>query len=95
MTVTLSKPLVKGSTAKLTCSFKGALNDKMRGLYRSKYTEQGEERFAAVTQFEATDCRRCFPCWDEPALKATFDVVVVRPKDRVALSNMPVVSEVS
>lgn len=45
--------------------FTGILNDKMKGFYRSKYFDQdGKERFAAVTQFEATDARRCFPCWD-------------------------------
>ena len=37
---------------------------------------------------QPTDARRAFPCWDEPALKATFDVTLVVPKDRVALSNM-------
>jgi aminopeptidase N len=37
---------------------------------------------------QATDARRAFPCWDEPAVKATFDVTLVVPKDRVALSNM-------
>lgn len=42
---------------------------------------------------EATDARRCFPCWDEPAIKATFDITLIVPKDRVALSNMPVISE--
>ncbi|CAH1158836.1 unnamed protein product [Phyllotreta striolata] len=63
----------------------------MKGLYRSKYVNQtGEERYAAVTQFESTDARRCFPCWDEPALKATFDINLTVPKDLVALSNMPV-----
>lgn len=45
--------------------FTGILNDKMKGFYRSKYYDQeGKERFAAVTQFEATNARRCFPCWD-------------------------------
>ncbi|XP_015679228.1 puromycin-sensitive aminopeptidase-like protein [Protobothrops mucrosquamatus] len=60
----------------------------MKGFYRSKYiTPSGDMRFAAVTQFEATDARRAFPCWDEPAIKATFDISLVVPKDRVALSN--------
>ena len=44
----------------------------------------------ACTQFAAKDARRAFPCWDEPALKASFDVTLVVPKDRLALSNMPV-----
>ena len=37
---------------------------------------------------QPTNARRAFPCWDEPALKATFDITLVAPKDRVALSNM-------
>ncbi|XP_012260332.2 puromycin-sensitive aminopeptidase isoform X1 [Athalia rosae] len=74
--------------------FTGEINDKMKGFYRSKYTgANGEDQYAAVTQFEATDARHCFPCWDEPALKATFDITLAVPQDRVALSNMPVKSE--
>ncbi|XP_067931273.1 puromycin-sensitive aminopeptidase-like [Watersipora subatra] len=84
-------PIGQGS---LSLVFTGSLNDKMKGFYRSKYTTPaGEERHAAVTQFESTDARRALPCWDEPACKATFDVTLVVPKDKVALSNMPVVSE--
>lgn len=55
-------------------SFRGTLNDELAGFYRSKYTvtrnNVTETRYMAVTQFEATDARRCFPCWDEPAAKA-------------------------
>uniref|UniRef100_A0A8C8ITD5 Aminopeptidase n=1 Tax=Oncorhynchus tshawytscha TaxID=74940 RepID=A0A8C8ITD5_ONCTS len=91
--VTLSFPsaLQKGSGT-LKIDFVGELNDKMKGFYRSKYaTPAGEIRYAAVTQFEATDARRAFPCWDEPAIKATFDISLIVPKDRVALSNMNVI----
>jgi puromycin-sensitive aminopeptidase len=49
---------------------------------------EGEEHYAGVTQFEPTDARRCFPCWDEPAIKATFNVTLVVPVNKVALSNM-------
>ncbi|XP_013422080.1 puromycin-sensitive aminopeptidase-like [Lingula anatina] len=93
LSLTFPKQLQVGP-GKLHFSFTGILNDKMRGFYRSKYTHpNGETRHGAVTQFEATDARRAFPCWDEPAVKATFDVTLVVPKDRVALSNMPVESE--
>lgn len=47
-----------------------------------------EERFGGVTQFEPVDARRAFPCWDEPAHKATFVVVLETPTKRVVLSNM-------
>ena len=80
--------------ATLEITFTGELNDKLRGFYRSHYTDiDGQERYLATTQFEATDARRAFPCWDEPAVKSAFDVTLVVPGDLVAVSNMPVVSE--
>ncbi|XP_038635112.1 puromycin-sensitive aminopeptidase isoform X1 [Scyliorhinus canicula] len=90
--VTLSFPsaLQKGH-GMLKIDFAGELNDKMKGFYRSKYiTPSGETHYAAVSQFEPTDARRAFPCWDEPAIKATFDITLIVPKDRIALSNMNV-----
>lgn len=49
----------------------------MAGFYRSGYTTvDGETRVMASTQFEALDARRCFPCWDEPARKAVFQVTI-------------------
>ncbi|CRL03424.1 CLUMA_CG016271, isoform A [Clunio marinus] len=92
--ILFGKQLPVTQNAVLELEFTGELNDKMKGFYRSKYfTSTGEERFAGVTQFEATDARRCFPCWDEPAIKATFDITLIIPQDRVGLSNMPVVKE--
>ena len=81
-------------TARLDIWFTGELNNKLRGFYRSRYTAvDGQERYLATTQFEATDARRAFPCWDEPAQKASFDLTVAIPSDLVAVSNMPVASE--
>ncbi|KAK9764313.1 hypothetical protein K7432_008285 [Basidiobolus ranarum] len=66
----------------------------MAGFYRSSYNDKdGNKQHMAVTQFEATDARRAFPCWDEPALKATFDITLRVRKDLTALSNMNVISE--
>lgn len=85
--------LSKGE-ADLGFEFSGELNDKMKGFYRSNSsTSDGEQKYVAVTQFEATDARRCFPCWDEPALKAIFKMTISAPKDKVVLSNMPCVEE--
>lgn len=83
--------------ARLSLNFTGLLNDKMKGFYRSKYDgPDGQTRHIAVTQFEATDARRAFPSWDEPAIKAKFDITLVVPNDggkTTALSNMSVKSE--
>ena len=83
--------------ALLNLKFTGILNDKMKGFYRSKYVgPDSKERWIASTQFEATDARRAFPCWDEPALKAKFNITLIVPNDNktLALSNMSVDSEV-
>ena len=86
---------VPSGPARLDLEFTGELNDKLKGFYRSHYKahDTNEEKALATTQFESTDARRAFPCWDEPALKAKFRVVLVVPSDMVAVSNMPVVSE--
>ncbi len=94
-TVTLGFPnAIAAGDATLDISFTGILNDRLHGFYRSEYTNpEGEQSFLATTQFEATDARRAFPCWDEPAHKASFEVTLVVPEDLVAISNTPVAEE--
>ncbi|KAL1552325.1 AP-1 complex subunit mu-1-like [Salvia divinorum] len=77
----------------LSMEFEGTLNDRMKGFYRSTYEHNGEKKNMAVTQFEPADARRCFPCWDEPACKATFKITLEVPSDLLALSNMPITEE--
>ena len=78
----------------LRLSFTGSLNDQLCGFYRSQYTDiSGNSQYLATTQFEATDARRAFPCWDEPSIKAAFDVTLVVPAGLTAVSNMPIASE--
>jgi len=75
--------------------FSAALSSDMRGFYKSSYTRaDGSKATLATTQFEAASARRAFPCFDEPSLKATFEVEMTVPEDRLALSNTdPVSSE--
>ena len=85
---------IQPGDARLEMVFTGELNDKLMGFYRSEYTSQdGETRYLATTQFEPTDARRAFPCWDEPAKKATFEVTLVFSDEYQAVSNTPVVEE--
>jgi puromycin-sensitive aminopeptidase len=87
--VVLSAPteLESGSYV-LECAFEGVLNDKLRGFYRSRFTDpDGNERTLATTHFESTDARRAFPCFDEPDLKAVFSIVLDIDERLFAVSN--------
>jgi puromycin-sensitive aminopeptidase len=92
-TMTFPTSLPTG-TMQLFMRFTGILNDKLRGFYRSEYAlPDGTKRVMATTQFEAPDARRAFPCWDEPAHKATFEISLTIPSGLTAISNMPIVGE--
>lgn len=83
----------------LELQYSGVMNNDMAGFYRSRYKpavtptatvpKVGDFHFMFSTQFESCDARRAFPCFDEPNLKATFDVNIEIPEDQIALSNMP------
>ena len=85
--------LKKGDHVKLSIKFVGELNDKMAGFYRSTYEEDGKTKYLATTQMEATDCRRAFPCIDEPNQKAKFSITLVGDKNLTYLSNMDIKEE--
>jgi len=89
-TLTVPKPLAKGAT-EIHATFSGVLNTQLRGFYISKT----KLRKYAVTQFESTDARRAFPCFDEPAFKATFDVTLTIDRGDTAISNGRVLSDVA
>ncbi|MDE1851699.1 MAG: M1 family metallopeptidase [Candidatus Micrarchaeota archaeon] len=88
VTFSVAKPF-KGD-AEIEIEFRGLHNDKMYGFYRSRYSENGKERYMLSSQFEAANARNAFPCFDEPELKAVFDVCMIVDKDKECLSNMPV-----
>jgi aminopeptidase 2 len=92
-TIKFNQAIAAGSDAQLKLTFTGILNDNMAGFYRSSYKVNGETKYIASTQMEPTDCRRAFPCFDEPALKAKFTVTLVADKSMTCLSNMDVESE--
>ena len=71
-------------------SFAGRITDAMHGLYPCYYEHAGVKRELLATQFESHHAREVFPCIDEPAAKATFDVTLTTEADRTVLGNMPV-----
>jgi puromycin-sensitive aminopeptidase len=81
-----TRPLPKGKGV-LRLVFQGILNDKLKGYYRSSFTHEGKQKYLATTQFEATDARRAFPCFDEPDMKAVFEVSLIVPSHHEVVSN--------
>ena len=79
----------------LVLTFSGKINQQGRGVYYMPYQEEGSgaKKIALGTQFEATDARRFFPCWDEPSFRARFQLTIAIPENWTAVSNMPIESE--
>ena len=96
LTLALPSELAPGNHT-LAFSFSGKINQQGQGLFYIRYQEQGspaaaEKKIMLGTQFEATDARRFFPCWDEPAFRAHFQLTTVVPENWLAVSNMPIES---
>jgi puromycin-sensitive aminopeptidase len=78
----------------ISLRFRGTINEQLRGLYRSTFTDaDGATQRIAATQLCIADARRTFPCFDEPAFKATYQLTVVVPTGCLALSNTAIASE--
>ena len=87
-TFTFASRLPVGN-ATLTIKYTGILNGQLRGFYLSKTAR----RNYAVTQFEPTDARRAFPSFDEPAMKASYDISLVIDTQDTGISNGPIVAD--
>lgn len=88
----LAESLQSGKTYRLHTEFIGELADDLAGFYRSEYVEDGVTKLIATTQMQAADARKAFPCFDEPAMKATFSITLRYKPNYVALSNMDSIS---
>ena len=84
-----SRRVIPSGPARLQLHFRGRLNQELRGFYVSRT----EKRAYAVTQFEATDARRAFPCFDEPSFKAVYDISLIVDTGDTAISNGPLISD--
>jgi aminopeptidase N len=82
---------ISAKVVQVTVQYIGYLNNQMAGFYRSEYTDMnGQKKIMASTQFESLDARRCFPCIDEPGVKAIFSVQLTITSTYDVLSNMPI-----
>uniref|UniRef100_A0A182MEM1 Aminopeptidase n=1 Tax=Anopheles culicifacies TaxID=139723 RepID=A0A182MEM1_9DIPT len=91
LTLTVSQLLPTGSRYFLRIEFEGVLqNNNNMGFFASSYLDNGGiRRYLASSKFEPTHARSAFPCYDEPLLKATFELELTHFKDYNAVANMP------
>ncbi|XP_077355556.1 thyrotropin-releasing hormone-degrading ectoenzyme-like isoform X1 [Festucalex cinctus] len=89
LVLVLHRELKASRTYRLNVTFDAAIEDELLGFFRSSYTLDGERRYLAVTQFSPTHARKAFPCFDEPAFKATFSLSLRHQPQYTSLANMP------
>ena len=92
VSISTGSPLPAGAH-RIEVDFDGTINDRLRGFYRSTFIDaDGVERVIATTQMQSTDCRRAFPCLDEPEFKSVFSITLVVAEGLTAISNSPEIS---
>ena len=89
----LSQPELKDGNHIVCIDFSGTITDAMHGLYPCYFTHDGVKKQLFATQFESHHAREVFPCVDEPAAKAEYDLTLITRPGITVLGNMPVKSE--
>lgn len=89
----LSQPNLKNGNHTIHIIFSGNITDAMHGLYPCYFTHDGIKKQLFATQFESHHAREVFPCVDEPAAKAEYDLTLITRSGITVLGNMPIKSE--
>ena len=89
----LSQPNLESGNHTIHINFSGNITDAMHGLYPCYFTHDGVKKQLFATQFESHHAREVFPCIDEPAAKAEYDLTLITRPGITVLGNMPVKSE--
>lgn len=93
LVITTPIGLALGQQYRVDITYRGLLRDDNMGFYRSSYKDtEGRTNWIATTQFEQTDARHAFPCYDEPQIRTPFGIEITHGSSYNAISNMPVLS---
>lgn len=91
--LTITHPHITPGDHVVVIGFSGKITDSMHGLYPCYFTHEGTKKELLATQFESHHAREVFPCIDEPAAKATFDLTLTTEPSITVLGNMPIKSQ--
>ncbi|XP_030370006.1 aminopeptidase N [Scaptodrosophila lebanonensis] len=93
LTVPLTQVMLANQNYTLRFKYIGQMRDGMAGLFRANYIEEqtGDIKWLGVTQMQRIDARVVFPCFDEPAFKAKFQLHITRPDNYNAISNTKII----
>ncbi|XP_045519265.1 membrane alanyl aminopeptidase-like [Pieris brassicae] len=93
--INLESELIAGYEYELSIDYNGPIRKDLKGFYMNHYYQGGVKKWLGATQFESTDARRAFPCFDEPGLKAIFTLIIDRPESfKPSLTNTKIQSTV-
>ncbi|XP_026672068.1 leucyl-cystinyl aminopeptidase-like [Ceratina calcarata] len=94
LSITTKPHFEKDHHYSLKIKYNGIFNDNMRGLYVSRVVRKGGDiAYIITTNFKPTGARLVFPCWDEPAYKAKFNITLTHAMTLQAISNMDVLKK--
>jgi aminopeptidase N len=86
----VSESTISAEAVEIVIEFNGAITDAMHGMYPCYFEHNGVRKKLIATQFESHHAREVFPCIDEPAAKATFDLTLTTPSGETVLANTPI-----
>ncbi|XP_049958035.1 aminopeptidase N-like [Schistocerca serialis cubense] len=92
LVITLQEQVFAGDRLTLVLEFVGDVREGLDGFYRSSYEQDGDTRWLGVTQFERTGARMAMPCYDEPAIKATWEFTFRPQQGYNVLFNTPLIN---
>ncbi len=90
--LTSDKEIIPG-THTVSVEFEGKITDAMQGIYPSNFEHEGKQKKLISTQFESHHAREAFPCIDEPAAKAIFDLTLLTPAGEPVLANTDILEQ--
>lgn len=88
LTIYFWDPLAVNAEIVVIAKYSSSLLTSASGFYRTSYVMDGITHYLGATQFESTNARYSFPCYDEPGFKTPYDLIITHDQAHTAIANM-------